>query len=223
MSIKFWIKIANNLSDNYSNRNFLSVNFKLNIWKISQIHYIKYLKLNNHGKGKIKLGKSNFWLNKDFSHNWNILKNINSNDFENIETRNENPETFVINNYEKESDSNYISNKNDDCLINNLSFNFNYIRNLVIIIDMSESMNSNDLKPTRFKFFLSKIESLISNFYKYNFISNITIVCIKNYTAEIIGSILNEPFSINQKLGIEYEPEGYPSLFNALHVFNILS
>lgn len=100
----------------------------------------------------------------------------------------------------------------------NVNYSYNFFRNLIIVIDFSENMNLNDYKPTRHKFLFHKLESLINNFFKYNFISSITIVSMKNYLSNIVSSINNDPHSILENLNKDKEPEGFPSIYNALNL-----
>jgi hypothetical protein len=110
------------------------------------------------------------------------------------------------------------THKNDSPLYNNLKYSFNYFRSLLVIIDMTETMTINDYKPTRFKFLLAKIEKFLVNYFKYNYISTITLLSMRNYTTHIIYPNAYEPNSLLQFLSNEKEPQGYPSIFNALNV-----
>jgi hypothetical protein len=103
-------------------------------------------------------------------------------------------------------------------LYGNLKYGFNYFRTLLIVVDMTETMNLNDIKPTRFKFLVSKLERFIVNYFKYNFVSTITLLSMKNYTTQVIYPNSYEPAILLQFLTNEHEPEGVPSLFNALNV-----
>jgi hypothetical protein len=103
-------------------------------------------------------------------------------------------------------------------LTKNLSYKFNYFRNLIIVIDLTERMGMNDYKPTRHKFLFKKLENLIVNFFKYNFLSTITIITVKNYLATISSPFSNDPNVILENLRKETEPEGFPSIYNALTV-----
>jgi hypothetical protein len=118
----------------------------------------------------------------------------------------------------KSNDENEGNGAKDSALYGNLKFSFNYFRTLLVVIDMTETMNANDIKPTRFKFLISKLEKFIVNFFKYNFVSSITLLSMKNYTTQLIYPNCFEPGILLQFLANEQEPEGYPSLFNALNV-----
>ena len=54
--------------------------------------------------------------------------------------------------------------------------------------------------------------------FKYNLISTITIITIKNYLATISSPYSNDPALIIENLRKESEPEGFPSIYNALTV-----
>ena len=103
-------------------------------------------------------------------------------------------------------------------LTNNLSYNLNFFRNLILVIDLTEYMNLNDYRPNRQKFLYTKLEYLINNFFKYNQVSTITIITIKNHLATITSTYSNDPSQIINNLLKEQEAEGFPSIFNALNV-----
>jgi hypothetical protein len=103
-------------------------------------------------------------------------------------------------------------------LTNNLSYNLNFFRNLILVIDLTEYMNLNDYRPNRQKFLYKKLEYLINNFFKYNNVSTITIITIKNNLATITSTYSNDPSQIINNLLKEQEAEGFPSIFNALNV-----
>lgn len=109
-------------------------------------------------------------------------------------------------------------NCNKQKLSTNLSYNFNYFRNLIIVLDMTEKMNMNDIKPTRQKFLYKKIENFITNYFKYNYISTITIITMRDYIATITSVSSNDPAIIIENLKKEEEPQGFPSISNALTV-----
>ncbi len=100
----------------------------------------------------------------------------------------------------------------------NLSYNVNYFRNLILVIDLTEMMNMNDYKPNRQKFLYKKLEYLINNFFSYNHVSTITIITIKNHLATITSNFSNDPTQIISNLYKEQEAEGFPSIFNTLNV-----
>jgi len=103
-------------------------------------------------------------------------------------------------------------------LSSNLSYNVNYFRNLILVIDLTEMMNMNDYKPNRQKFLYKKLEYLINNFFSYNHVSTITVITIKNHLATISSTFSNDPTQIISNLYKEQEAEGVPSIFNALNV-----
>ena len=181
------------------------------------------------GKGKLNI------IAKDFTHNWSILKNINVNlmslsmDSDNNHIMNPEKEGLsamneAISNIEGittsmddiENLKNEINNKNK--IQNNISYNFNYFRNLIIVVDLTERMNINDYKPTRHKYLFKKLENFITNFFKYNLLSTITIIKLKDYTASIGCTYSSDPVIIIQSLKKQEEPQGFPSIYNALSV-----
>ena len=72
-------------------------------------------------------------------------------------------------------------------ITNSLNYNFNFFRNLIIAIDFNENMNKSDLKPNRHKYLFPFIENMIREYYKYNYMSFITIIAVKNYQTKIIA------------------------------------
>ena len=107
-----------------------------------------------------------------------------------------------------------LANKNK--IYTNLNYNLNFFRNLVIVIDFTEKMIINDFKPSRHKFLLKKIENFIINFFKYNFMSTITIITIKNSIATLTSPYSSDPDFHLENLRKEITPEGFPSIYNAL-------
>ena len=109
--------------------------------------------------------------------------------------------------------------KNDkNKLANNLNNNFNYLRNLIIVIDFTENLNNNDYKPNRHHFLFQKLEYFIHNFFEYNYLSTITIITMKDYLATISSTCSSEPDKIIANLGKLTNPEGFSSIYNALNV-----
>jgi hypothetical protein len=86
------------------------------------------------------------------------------------------------------------------------------------VIDCTETMNLNDIKPTRFKFLAAKLELFIQNYFSYNYCSTITLLSMKNYTTQIVYPHSLEAGMVLKFLQNEKEPEGFPSIFNALNV-----
>jgi hypothetical protein len=103
-------------------------------------------------------------------------------------------------------------------LLKNLSYKYNFFRNLIIVIDFTEKLNANDYKPNRFSFLYKKLEYLISNYFKFNLISTISVISMKNYLASLTSPFSNDSSKIIENLKKESCPEGFPSIYNALNV-----
>lgn len=189
-------------------------------------------------KEKLRWEKVNYFLIQDFSNNWNHLKIVNTHvmndtplDLDYSHTINSQHSEGFINSsmtpgsifneitsiiHELESNKNLLTNKHK--IQTNLSYNFNYFRNLILVIDFTERLNLNDYKPTRHKFLFKKLESFIKNFFKYNFISTITVVFIKDSQANIMSIFNNDPNIIIENLKREEDAKGFSSIYNALLV-----
>jgi transcription initiation factor TFIIH subunit 2 len=168
---------------------------------------------------------------KDFTHNWNILKTINTqlsnlslnttgnniNNLEKIYFLNSHIDNEPIDNSYFRTDEK--TQKSKQLNLSQLSFNFNYFRNLILVIDLSESAIRNDFKPTRQRYLFEKLENFIKSYFKYNLISTMTIIAMKNYLATMISPLSSDPTQIIQNIrSFDKEPSGFPSLFNALNV-----
>jgi hypothetical protein len=112
------------------------------------------------------------------------------------------------------------SQKNE--LLKNLSYKYNFFRNLIIVIDFTEKFKTNDYKPNRYLFLYEKLEYLINNYFKYNLISTISVITMKNYIASLTSPFSNDPSKIIENLKKDSTPEGYPSIYNALNVYEFL-
>lgn len=127
---------------------------------------------------------------RDYSHNWNILKEENilkmmeHLSLNSTEDFNENK--ILIQEIKKE---------------NKINYNFNFLRNLIIIIDLSEYTNKVDFKPNRFEFIFQKLEKFIVEFFNYNLSSSIVIIGTRNYCSEFISPFSQDSeFILNNKL-----------------------
>ena len=94
------------------------------------------------------------------------------------------------------------------------------IRYLQIIVDLSESVVSNDLKPTRLQVLKEELDGFVTNYFDQNPLSEVGLITTKNQTAEVKVSFeqaksLRGNFLKNQ-LGTT--GEGRPSLQNALEL-----
>ncbi|KAK5196805.1 hypothetical protein LTR92_002743 [Exophiala xenobiotica] len=94
------------------------------------------------------------------------------------------------------------------------------IRHLILILDMSLSMNEKDLRPTRYLLTLLYTETFIREFFEQNPISQLGIVGMRDGIAVRISDMSGNPTShlaAIQKIRKE-EPKGNPSLENALEM-----
>jgi len=100
----------------------------------------------------------------------------------------------------------------------NINYNINYLRNVILLIDVTEAMIKNDFIPDRKKFLFEKIENFVNEFFNYNFLSTLSILAINNYFTSIVCTSSNDPEQIIKSFRKIIEPEGAPSLVNALAV-----
>lgn len=151
---------------------------------------------------------------KDFSHNWNILKNpslliqmeaLSLQSTEDLQSSQSQAPTE-----QTEEIIPLISPK--------INTNFNFMRNLIICIDLSKNSDKVDFKPNRQKYLLTKISSFINEYFKNNIASAITIISNKNYISEIISPFSYEASFILKHLYCQFDktPSGYFSLTNTL-------
>ena len=94
------------------------------------------------------------------------------------------------------------------------------IRYMQIIVDLSESVVSNDLRPTRLQVLKTELHRFVTNYFDQNPLSELGLITTKNQTAEINVTFeqaksLRGDFFKNQ-LGTT--GEGRPSLQNALEL-----
>ncbi len=110
----------------------------------------------------------------------------------------------------------YNSTKNQ--IRKNLSYNINYFRNLILIIDMTERSVNNDNFKNKLEILKGKIRNFIYEFFNYNYTSNISILEINDYFTNLICNSSNDPNTLIESLNKLKKPIGYPSLANALNV-----
>ncbi|KAL6243426.1 hypothetical protein RBB50_009418 [Rhinocladiella similis] len=94
------------------------------------------------------------------------------------------------------------------------------IRHVILILDMSLSMNEKDLRPTRYMLTLLYTETFIREFFEQNPISQLGIVGTRDGVAIRISDMSGNPnahLAAIQKIRKE-EPKGNPSLENALEM-----
>lgn len=120
-----------------------------------------------------------------------------------------------MNNVAADEDPLFINTKP---LFDNINYNMNYFRKLIILVDMSETLNSTDFKPNRQKYLFDKLEGFIVNFFKNNFISYISIIQITDYIAHIVSPFLEDSSQLINLLNSKSEVLGLCSLQNGLNV-----
>ncbi len=159
----------------------------------------------------------------DFNFSWTNLKN-----FDPKVQREKAILNQKSNNIKSKYDDIYmnkVASDEDPLLINtkplfeNINYNLNYFRKLIILIDMSEMLNSTDFKPNRQKYLFDKLGVFISNFFNNNFISYISIIQISDYIAQIISPFQEDPDQLISLLNSKCEVLGMCSLQNGLNVF----
>ena len=147
---------------------------------------------------------------RDYSHNWNILKEPDILSM---------MEHLTLNSSE-DQDLNKIlieENKKE----NKINFNFNFIRNLIIIVDLSENSNKLDYKPNRYEFIFRILEKFIIEYFNYNLSSSMVIIGTRNYSAEFIcpfSQDLNIILENLKKNKSKFSPSGYFSITNSLNL-----
>jgi transcription initiation factor TFIIH subunit 2 len=94
------------------------------------------------------------------------------------------------------------------------------IRNMVLILDMSEAMTEKDLRPNRYQLMLNYAIEFVSDFFDQNPISQLSIVGMKDGLAVMLSELEGNPnahVSTLQNLRRQ-DPKGVPSLQNALEM-----
>ncbi|RVE43372.1 hypothetical protein evm_011957 [Chilo suppressalis] len=94
------------------------------------------------------------------------------------------------------------------------------MRHLLVAVDCSESMNSQDLKPTRFVCTLKLLEKFVEEFFDQNPLSQLSIIAMKNKRAEKItelsGNVRKHIKSVQGLTNMALT--GEPSLQNTLEL-----
>lgn len=67
------------------------------------------------------------------------------------------------------------------------------MRHLYVVLDMSECMSGQDLKPTRLRCALKLLEAFVEEFFYLNPISQIGVISSKNKRAEIVSELAGNP------------------------------
>ncbi|XP_069792749.1 general transcription factor IIH subunit 2 isoform X2 [Narcine bancroftii] len=92
------------------------------------------------------------------------------------------------------------------------------MRHLYIIIDMSKSMEDQDLKPNRLTSTLKLLEYFVEEYFDQNPISQIGIISTKNKRAEKVTELAGNPKKHKEALSkaVNVSCSGEPSLYNSL-------
>ena len=73
------------------------------------------------------------------------------------------------------------------------------MRHLFIILDMSETMKLQDMKPSRLLCVLNLLENFVQEFFHLNPISQIGIITTKNKRADIVSELTGKFYCIQKK------------------------
>ncbi|XP_043248093.1 general transcription factor IIH subunit 2 [Colletes gigas] len=94
------------------------------------------------------------------------------------------------------------------------------MRHVYIILDASEAMSNQDLKPTRFLCSLKLLEDFVEEFFYQNPISQLGIILTRNKRAEKISELAgNSKKHVKEIRGMQQiQPAGEPSLQNSLEL-----
>ncbi|WRT70048.1 uncharacterized protein IL334_007042 [Kwoniella shivajii] len=92
------------------------------------------------------------------------------------------------------------------------------IRHLFIILDLSESMNDKDYRPTRFEVILGYLRSYVVEWFDQNPLGQIGIIMMRDRLSEVLVPMGGNPQEILSVLSDKrkLEPSGEPSLQNGL-------
>jgi len=91
-------------------------------------------------------------------------------------------------------------------------------RHLCLILDLSKTLVSQDLKPSRYFVMLQNCELFIKEYFDQNPISQISLIITKNSKAEKISELSGNPSRHIQAMKDAIAMEGEPSIQNALDV-----
>lgn len=94
------------------------------------------------------------------------------------------------------------------------------IRNMVLVLDMSEAMLEKDLRPNRYQLMLNYTSEFVTDFFDQNPISQMAIVGMADGLAVLHSELEGNPTVHTQALQNlkRQEPKGVPSLQNALEM-----
>ncbi|WWD19785.1 hypothetical protein CI109_104249 [Kwoniella shandongensis] len=92
------------------------------------------------------------------------------------------------------------------------------IRHLFIILDLSESMNDKDYRPTRFEVILGYLRTYVVEWFDQNPLGQIGIIILRDRLSEVLVPMGGNPQEILSVLSDKrrLEPSGEPSLQNGL-------
>ncbi|KAK8853359.1 hypothetical protein IAR55_004063 [Kwoniella newhampshirensis] len=92
------------------------------------------------------------------------------------------------------------------------------IRHLFLILDLSESMNDKDYRPTRFEVILGYLRSYVVEWFDQNPLGQIGIIILRDRLSEVLVPMGGNPQEILSVLSDKrrLEPSGEPSLQNGL-------
>ncbi|XP_003737828.1 general transcription factor IIH subunit 2 [Galendromus occidentalis] len=94
------------------------------------------------------------------------------------------------------------------------------MRHLYVVLDLSASMNSNDLRPSRIQCVLHLLDDFVDRFYDENPISQLAIIATCNKRAEKISDLSGNPLKHKEGLAKIKDrlPTGEPSLQNSINM-----
>lgn len=94
------------------------------------------------------------------------------------------------------------------------------MRHLFVVLDMSQCMNENDLKPTRLQCCVELLEEFVEKFYDENPISQLGLVATCNKRAEKVNELSGNPMKHKEALEKIRDrlPVGEPSLQNSIEM-----
>jgi len=92
------------------------------------------------------------------------------------------------------------------------------IRNLYILLDCTENMDSQDMRPTRMKCAIKLVDSFIHEFFDQNPISLLGLIALKSKRAEMVTELLGNTKKHTKSLDMltKWPLNGEPSLQNGL-------
>ncbi|KAI9689247.1 MAG: hypothetical protein M1820_010191 [Bogoriella megaspora] len=99
------------------------------------------------------------------------------------------------------------------------------IRHVVLVLDLSDAMLDNDLKPNRHVLLLRYVLVYIQEFFEQNPISQLAIVGMRSGLAKPVSDLSGNPnqhITAVKQLLEKQEPQGDPSLQNALEMSNAM-